>query len=47
VKPLKIPARFSYPKVSSEVAPSIQAPMGLADEWAPWEDVEVDEELVQ
>ncbi|MCA1500256.1 M12 family metallopeptidase [Bradyrhizobium sp. NBAIM14] len=35
-----------YPKVSSEGAPSIQAQMGLADEWSPSEDVEVDEELV-
>jgi len=36
-----------YPKVAHEVAPSIQAEMGLADEWSPSEDVEVDEELVQ
>jgi hypothetical protein len=36
-----------YPKVPAEEAPSIQAPMGLADEWSPSEDVEVDEELVQ
>jgi Astacin (Peptidase family M12A) len=36
-----------YPKVPAEGAPSIQAPMGLADEWSPSEDVEVDEELVQ
>ena len=36
-----------YPKVLSEGAPSIQAEMGLADEWSASEDVEVDEELVQ
>jgi hypothetical protein len=36
-----------YPKAPTESAPSIQAQMGLADEWSPWEDVEVDEELVQ
>ncbi|MDI4232176.1 M12 family metallopeptidase [Bradyrhizobium sp. Arg237L] len=36
-----------YPKVSAERAPSIQAGMGLADEWSPSEDVEVDDELVQ
>jgi hypothetical protein len=36
-----------YPKVLAEGAPSIQAEMGIADEWSPSEDVEVDEELVQ
>jgi Astacin (Peptidase family M12A) len=36
-----------YPKVAHEAAPSIQAEMGVADEWSPSEDVEVDEELVQ
>ena len=36
-----------YPKVAHEAAPSIQAEMGVADEWSPLEDVEVDEELVQ
>ena len=35
-----------YPKVS-EGAPSIQAEMGVAEEWSALEDVEVDEELVQ
>lgn len=36
-----------YPKVPPEGAPSIQAQMGLADEWSRSEDVEVDEELVR
>ncbi len=36
-----------YPKVRLRAAPSIQAEMGVADEWSPSEDVEVDEELVQ
>jgi hypothetical protein len=36
-----------YPKVLAEGAPSIQAQIGLADEWSPSEDVEADEELVQ
>lgn len=36
-----------YPKVPPERAPSIQARMGLDDEWSRSEDVEVDEESVR
>jgi hypothetical protein len=38
---------LSHDIIVHEMTQSIQAPMGLADEWSPSEDVEVDEEPVQ